>query len=322
MTSPSLDRLEDIRKLIYSLGSQDEKDFELVFVAENSEELLSRVKESSERMMIRGRFAMNDGAHGLSQARNLGIRLSKGEIVAMIDDDVILPSHWVSSVLLAFSEPEVTGMTGPALPLWERQNMMWLPREFYWLISCTGWYTPRDPRNVRSAWGMNMAFRKFDLDKIGGLMVASGYHKPLAEDLELSLRIRLVTGKRIVYNREAYVWHQVHHFRMDWRYVRDRSRHIGGSRYLLRKLYKTKYDKEQDLVLAILKSVPTWSADGWAQFTRRIRLAIYVGFNVGLGYLESIVFPSREQRLLVQQVARASHEQNYFPNPPKSSIRR
>ena len=65
---------------------------------------------------------------------------------------------------------------------------------------------PRDAGNIGNAWRTNMAFRMYDLIQVGNLLESSGYHKAVAENLELSLRIRFQTSKRIIFNKEAYVW--------------------------------------------------------------------------------------------------------------------
>jgi hypothetical protein len=46
----------------------------------------------------------NDGSWGLSECRNIGIKHSEGEVVAFVDDDVMLDSNWSCAILNAFKK--------------------------------------------------------------------------------------------------------------------------------------------------------------------------------------------------------------------------
>jgi glycosyltransferase involved in cell wall biosynthesis len=178
----------------------------------------------------------NDGEPGLSAARNLGIEEAKGEIIGFVDDDVLLSPDWAKEMVRTYEDETVIGVTGPALPSWEDESMSWLPEEFDWIISCTGWTGWHELREVRNAWGMNMAFRKAAFEQCGLFENDYGFHKgPYAEDNEFSMRVRAVTGKRIVYNPRVQVWHRVHRYRLGWRFIAARSFWIGRSRHMLRK---------------------------------------------------------------------------------------
>jgi GT2 family glycosyltransferase len=296
VTSPALDRLSDLRSLIDSLASQTETRSELIFVAENSVMLLEEVKEYARQKGIEGTFVFNRGTQGLAQGRNLGFKFANAEVIAMIDDDVVLSPNWVEAIFDSFKNPEVVGVTGPAYPLWEEESMAWLPEEFYWLISCTAWHVPRNPSNIRSAWGMNMAFRREAILEAGGFLELSGYHKPMAEDLEFSLRVKFRTGKRIIFNEKAYVWHRVHSYRLSWRYVSERSRHIGTSRYMIKKLYGAPYEKEYDLLLRVLRKLPRRFITAPRESRRVLELVVMVAFNIAVGYLSPLLLRSQENQ--------------------------
>ena len=289
VTSTSLVRLPDITSLLDSLSLQVNRDFEVVFVNEGPDELLEEVKQHCTRRGLRGCFERNTGPKGLSQGRNVGIKLSRGKVVAMIDDDVVLPEKWTAAVMDALdTDSRVIGITGPAYPLWDNDELKWLPREYYWLVSCTGWIEFRNPRDVRSAWGMNMAFRREAFDKVGGLLDLSGYHKPIAEDLEFSLRVRRKTGKRIAYCREAFVWHRVHPYRLTWTFIGERSRHIGTSRYVLARL-GVSLDREMALLTRTFMGVTSAIAKNRQKRLRIFALALFVASNILMGYLFAIL---------------------------------
>ncbi|MDO8616012.1 MAG: glycosyltransferase [Dehalococcoidia bacterium] len=236
-TSYTLDRLGDVFDLMDSLKAQRYAPLETLFVAEGSRELYERVAAHlAEHDITNCRVLFNSGEPGLSAARNLGIAAAGGEILAFLDDDTVAFPDWAEEVVRACREDSVIGLTGATLPLWDDGDMSWLPKEFYWLISCTGWTGLEETTEVRNAWGHNMAFRRESFRACGGFDNRHGFHRGgFAEDNEFSLRVRAATGKRIVFSPRARVWHKVHRYRLSWRWVAARSYFIGRSRRMLQR---------------------------------------------------------------------------------------
>jgi len=239
VTSYSEDRLPDLFDLLASVKDQTYPHIEMLFVAERTPELSERIREYAERLEMHNVTTLfNDGEPGLSAGRNVAIPRAKGEIIAFLDDDVVAFPDWAEAMVRTFAETDAIGLTGPALPLWEDPSMAWFPKELYWIISCTAWSGLGQLREVRNAWGMNMAFRREAFSIAGLFHNATGYHVgPFAEDNEFSLRIRSETGKRILYVPDAKVWHRVHRYRLTWSFVRERAYWIGRSRRNLSRVY-------------------------------------------------------------------------------------
>ena len=128
-----------------------------------------------------------------------------------------------------------------------------------------------------------MAFRREAFEAIGGLLDLSGYHKPVAEDLEFSLRLKKMTRKRIAFCKEAFVWHRVHPYRVTWRFIGQRSRHIGASRYVLTKL-GVPMDREKSLLLGTIQDLPVSIATSQQRRLSVLMLSVLVAINVAIGY--------------------------------------
>jgi len=276
---------------------------EVVFVAERSRELMERVREYGEQIGLPSfKVVYNDGEPGLSAARNLGILNSSGEIIAFVDDDVILHPQWAEEVLKGFDDNSVIGVTGPALPLWEdEKSMSWFPEEFSWIISCTNWFKCQEKREVRNAWGHNMAFRR-EVFRLCGLFDNDfGFHKGLyAEDNEFSLRARASTGRSIVFCPDMAVWHRIHKYRIGFKFMKERAYWIGRSRRSLRSLHgkgeRNLLREEEALLRRIFTSIPKSATliirrprDGF----RRLYLTGVALSFVTLGYLSSSHTPTR-----------------------------
>jgi GT2 family glycosyltransferase len=239
VASYTLKRLPDLLVLLESIRGQRHSDLEVVFVSDGNRELASEIETRAPSLGLSLRVVFNAGPRGLSGARNVGLQAARAEIVAFLDDDVVLSPEWTGQVVAAFEDPSVVGVTGPAFPLWDDESLNWVPEEFYWLLSCTGWTGWEYPREVRNAWGMDMAFRRRDLVSAGGFsshLGLKGAGGPVAEDVEFALRVRASTGGKILYLPKAQVWHRVHRYRLSLRYILQRSYEVGRSRWFVKRL--------------------------------------------------------------------------------------
>lgn len=244
VTSYTLDRLNDIIELLDSIKAQTYDHTETILVVEKSVELFDRIKRYAEENAIPNvKVVFNHGEQGLSAARNLGSKEAKGHIIAFIDDDALPFRDWAEEMVKTYEDDSVIGATGPALPLWEDKSMTWFPQEFYWIIGCTAWYASSETKGitpVRNVWGMNMSFRReaFDLagtfsSDIGGIQ-GRRLH---GEEVDLSLRVKRKTGKRIVYNPKAKVQHKTYKRRVSSRFIARNSYWIGYTRPMLKRIY-------------------------------------------------------------------------------------
>ncbi len=301
-TTYTLDRLPDVEELLESLQRQSYPNLELIFVAERQPELAGRVKAFARQRGIQNlKVVFNDGEAGLSPARNLGVQHARGDIIAFIDDDAIPFPDWAHNISQSYADPAVIGLTGPGLPLWQDDSLRWLPEEFYWIVSCTAFTGWNEKRPVRSAWGMNMSFRREAFDHCrfshstgqtnGGF---EAWKAGPFDDAEFSINLRLRTGRPVLFDPAVRVRHKVYTYRLTSRFIRGQSFWQGYTKAILRRAYAADEDvrslsREYDLLRRIVRhflprtlaQLATSPAVAW----RRLRLTSSVLFHVGVGYL-------------------------------------
>ncbi|MFZ5645018.1 MAG: glycosyltransferase family 2 protein [Bacillota bacterium] len=237
-------RLYDICELLKSINNEPEDNFEVICVIGKSKELHGKINDFVKvNIAKKVKIILNMGDYRLNVQRNLGIEKASSNIVAFVDDDAILMPNWINAVVKAFESPEVVGVTGPAVPLWESEDLNWLPREFWWITACTGWFDSTRSHEVRNAWGMNMAFRTSALKSVGGFNTCIGMRGKkglVVGEVDLSLRIRELTEKKILFVPEMAVYHKVKAYRTSFSFIRQRSYSVGKGRVFIKKSFSGK----------------------------------------------------------------------------------
>ena len=306
VTSYTIQRLKDIYELLDSIKNQSYNNIEVIFVTERSRELHEKVKAYAEEKGIPNIISVfNDVDPGQSPSRNLGIKHTKGNIVAFVDDDVVLFPDWGAEMVRTYENDSIIGVTGPASPIWENDSMTWLPEEYYWVASCTGFTGWSKPMAVRTAGGMNMSFRKEafnhclfsqDFGHIGQEQKKVG---PVVDDAEFSIKLRLITGKLILYNPLVRVQHKVYAYRLGRKFVRGQAYWQGYSKALLRRIYWNDLDtrallRERTLLRRILLHLLFNIAGGFFSHPKlawkRLDFTFRIIFYVALGY-SAAAFP-------------------------------
>lgn len=144
---------------------------------------------------------------GLSRARNLGIRMSRGEVVAFTDDDCVPATDWIESLVTSFKHrPEVAAVYGRSLPR-ESVHSGERPvatktetRERIFSKRCNPW---------RLGHGNNMAFRRMVFDTVGLFDEALGPGGILrnGDDADFAYRL-LKAGFTVMYDPAPLVYHK------------------------------------------------------------------------------------------------------------------
>lgn len=103
-------RLSHLKNLVSSLRFQDSRNFEVIVVAGPTPDGTLQYVNSLGPSV---RLARCD-ERNISKARNAGIAIATGEIVAFIDDDAIPEPSWTTKIARAFANPKL-GVFGGAL---------------------------------------------------------------------------------------------------------------------------------------------------------------------------------------------------------------
>jgi len=174
---------------------------------------------------------------GASAGRNCGLRAASGEVVAFVDDDVLVDRLWLRSLVLGFqAAPGVACVTGMILPAeLDTQSQVWIEefggfdKGYEQKIFDLGEYAPPDPLYPYSVGkfgsGASAAFDPAVLRAIGGFDTALGPATPACggEDIDAFLQI-ILAGYRLVYEPRSLVRH---HHRREYADLRRAVRGYG-----------------------------------------------------------------------------------------------
>ncbi|MDD5370311.1 MAG: glycosyltransferase family 2 protein [Anaerolineaceae bacterium] len=224
------DRWNDLVAAVDSLQKQSVPPGEIIVVVDHNPALLARV--CGELGGITG--IENQEQRGLSGARNSGIRVARGSVLAFMDEDAVAASDWIERLQSGYQQPEVVGVGGAILPHWLSARPAWFPVEFDWVVGCTYRGMPEDATPVRNLIGCNMSFRREVFEAVGGFRVGMGRVGTLpvgCEETELCIRShqRLHPGI-LLYEPTARVHHRVPAHRANLRYFLSRCYSEGISK--------------------------------------------------------------------------------------------
>jgi GT2 family glycosyltransferase len=229
----SEERWGPLVEAVHSLRAQTRPPKEVVVVVDHNPDLLTRVRRELDDVIV----VENRGPRGLSGARNAGLRVSRGEVVAFLDDDAAAEPDWLDALLAAYSDPRVGAVGGRVEARWEAERPAWFPQEFEWVVGCSYRGLPTTASPVRNLIGANMSFRRDLLQATGGFHTSIGRlgTKPLGcEETELCIRAASVRpGTIIVYEPRARVRHAVPESRGRWAYFRKRCYAEGRSKAIV-----------------------------------------------------------------------------------------
>jgi glucosyl-dolichyl phosphate glucuronosyltransferase len=163
-----------------------------------------------------GRFRyIFDAVQGKSHALNTGIQSSSAEILAFVDDDVIVDPNWLRNLTASLKENHWAGVGGQILPEQGFKSPCWIPLQDKYALAPLAVFTPDLGAGPLSEapFGTNMAFRRSMFEKYGNFRTDLG-PKPgsanpqKSEDSEFGHRL-LAAGEQLRYEPSAIIYHVI-----------------------------------------------------------------------------------------------------------------
>lgn len=232
-------RWAELRAGLHAVADQLRDGDELLVVVDHNDTLLDRV-----RAELPGTVVPNTHRQGLSGARNTGVELAAGEVVAFLDDDALPSPGWLEALRAPFADAAVTGVAGAVDPAWEGGRApRWFPPEFGWVVGCDYVGLAGDGEQVRNPIGASMALRRRPVAEAGGFSELVGRVGALpvgCEETELAIRLaQRDPGVTVVRAATSPVAHLVPRERQRVRYFTSRCYHEGRSKAVLSRLVGT-----------------------------------------------------------------------------------
>jgi glucosyl-dolichyl phosphate glucuronosyltransferase len=235
----SLENYPNLIKAVESLLEQTYREREIIVAVDGNPELYTRfVSRYESRPEVRA--VLLEKNSGVSAARNAGVRVAGGEVIAFMDDDAMADKDWLKELLVIYKACDAVAVGGKILPVWPERRPDYLPEELYWLVGATNaGFAGEKVTEVRNAYGPNMSFRRQVFREVGLFSPVFGFlgnSYIQAEEPELAIRMKHKFGKGVIYNPKAIVHHLVPAAKLKVGCLLKRSFYQGYSKALVRKL--------------------------------------------------------------------------------------
>jgi GT2 family glycosyltransferase len=280
------ERWDDIVAAVASVRAQDRRADQLVLVIDHNPTLFARAEAAfaDDTTVV----VENEGDRGESGARNAGVAVSTGEVLAFLDDDATADPAWLSSLLRWYDDPDVLGVGGAADPNWDTARPAWFPKEFDWVIGCSYRGLPTEAAPIRNLMGCNMSFRRSVIEDAGGFyggLGRTGNDGFGCSETEFCIRAASLLGGHYVFEPAARIHHRVPEGRTTWRYFANRCRAEGRSKAHL--AGRTGQDQALELEKAyVRRTLPRGVLQGFRDAVPTRSLAILAGAGLtATGYV-------------------------------------
>lgn len=218
----TLDRSEVLRRCLTCLEGQTVAPLQVVVVDASADDLSKDVVGAFEGV----EYLRNENGFGrMTESRNIGLKVARGEVIAFIDDDSFAAPEWLEELVATYADEGIGAVGGRALNNQPNEAEVGVD-EIGRLLpngNITGYFAadPGKTHEVDHMMGCNMSYRREVLAVLGGFCVECNGVSGVREDTDMSFRVRRADYK-IVFNPKAVVEHlgapQAKGKRFDWRY--------------------------------------------------------------------------------------------------------
>jgi glycosyltransferase involved in cell wall biosynthesis len=226
-------RWNEMLAAVESLKNQTHTAHEIILIIDHNPALFERTRARLKGVTV----VENREQQGLSGARNSGLAITTGDIIAFMDEDAAAAPDWLARLAVCYEDAQVMGAGGAIEPKWQSGRPNWFPEEFDWVVGCTYRGMPAHRAPVRNLIGCNMSFRQQVYELSGGFRSGIGRigTRPLGcEETEFCIRANQhFPEQHFVYEPAARVYHHVPDSRANWNYFRSRCYSEGLSKALV-----------------------------------------------------------------------------------------
>ncbi|MCW4044912.1 MAG: glycosyltransferase [Candidatus Bathyarchaeota archaeon] len=200
-------RCTDLSECLNSLFSSNDSPSEIIVVDSNSTDGTHRLAKSYPLKLV------NIKERSMVKARNVGFQNAEGDIVAYVDDDVVVNKDWSKQMLIPYTDKNVGGVVGRVLP-YNNAVRAYLPTKNNAIgkVFNNGFILgnfdipTQQPIEVDTVIGCNMSFRRELLQKTGGFD-ENFRGSCFRDDTDMSLRVKKL-GCKIIYQPKAIAQHK------------------------------------------------------------------------------------------------------------------
>lgn len=187
---PTYNRPSYLTKALASLTKQifPISEFEVIVINDGGESVQKIVNNFSSKLNLK---YIEEKHFGVSHARNIGIKESKGEFLAFFDDDAKADKDWLKNIATALKTEKI--IVGRGLPLSSN----------FWQYFSPHYDRGDNVKNINTIWECNFAVQREVFDRAGEFdeKIDWGY-----EGNELADHI-IKAGYQIKYYPEAVIYH-------------------------------------------------------------------------------------------------------------------
>ena len=197
-------RADFLKRTLKSLQYQIYKNFEVIVVNGPSTDGTKDILEQYKGIV---KIAVNPKTN-LSISRNMGIRMSAGDIVAFIDDDAIPDEHWLDDIVSMYKNDKIGGVGGRVY--WPGGDHIQFETGYVDIWGDAevrvkdANYNDPSGKKFNFMLGTNCTFLKAALLKVGGF---DEYYDYFHDESDLCLRI-VQAGYQIVHHKKAVIYHE------------------------------------------------------------------------------------------------------------------
>ncbi|MFH1439456.1 MAG: glycosyltransferase [Candidatus Woesearchaeota archaeon] len=212
---PTLNEEKYINKLLSSLKNQFYKNFEVIVVDAGSTDETEKVVNKFKHRFKRLDFVML-GEKNVSKQRNIGARVSVGEILVFLDADIIVyDQHFLSNIVKIFRYKKKCGGIMTYVYVDPKEEIL-IDKIFHTINN--SWLSILNTIGFPIMRGGSMVVKKEYFDKIKGF----NENMYVAEDIDFSKRLRSaakVRNSRLIVSESARRYRRDGYIKLWWQWT-------------------------------------------------------------------------------------------------------